>query len=386
MYETQADLAISAINSAQIGFCKFLSANDTGETGGHQAGIYIPKEVSRQITGVDITKGKNDKFTMQIAWPDCIHTNSVMTYYGTGTRNETRITCFGRGFPFLAPENTGDLFILVRLSEFEYSAFLLTTDDDIERFLLYFNLSPIDTNAIISTSIEQQLKNAICEAIKSYTDFPPSNKMSELTWQLAFLRKAVNQSIIMNEPDEVILKWIDIEFALFRELEQKIYQPVFSAGFSTVDSFIELANKVLNRRKSRAGKSLEHHLAQIFYSFKLSFTAQAITEGNKKPDFIFPGEENYHNPAFASDKLVFLGAKTTCKDRWRQVLNEANRIPHKHLFTLQQGISSNQLKEMQEEKVSLVVPKQYIKTFPESFRKNILTLNQFITLVQEKAA
>ena len=29
-------------NSERI-FCKFLSANDTGETGGHQSGIYIPK-------------------------------------------------------------------------------------------------------------------------------------------------------------------------------------------------------------------------------------------------------------------------------------------------------------------------------------------------------
>jgi hypothetical protein len=30
-----------------------------------------------------------------------------------------------------------------------------------------------------------------------------------------------------------------------------------------------------------------------------------------------------------------LGAKTTCKDRWRQVLTEAIKIPHKHLFTLE---------------------------------------------------
>lgn len=35
--------AIQAVLNGQRGFCKFLSANDTGATGGHQAGIYIPK-------------------------------------------------------------------------------------------------------------------------------------------------------------------------------------------------------------------------------------------------------------------------------------------------------------------------------------------------------
>jgi len=47
---------------------------------------------------------------------------------------------------------------------------------------------------------------------------------------------------------------------------------------------------------------------------------------------------------------------TTCKDRWRQVINEADRIPEKHLFTLQPTISKNQLREMTDEKVHLVVP------------------------------
>lgn len=52
-----------------------------------------------------------------------------------------------------------------------------------------------------------------------------------------------------------------------------------------------------------------------------------------------------------------LGAKTTCKDRWCQVLNEADRIPNKHLFTLQRGVTRNQLQEMKDEHLTLVVPK-----------------------------
>jgi type II restriction enzyme len=75
---------------------------------------------------------------------------------------------------------------------------------------------------------------------------------------------------------------------------------------------------------------------------------------------------------------VFLGAKTTCKDRWRQVLNEADRIPVKHLFTLQPGVSSNQLNEMQENGVRLVVPAKNVGSFAPQDRDKLLTLKDFI--------
>lgn len=96
--------------------------------------------------------------------------------------------------------------------------------------------------------------------------------------------------------------------------------------FSSVDDFVIMANQVLNRRKSQAGKSLEHHLAAIFDENKIRYTAQAVTEGNKKPDFLFPSEEAYHDMIFSVENLCTLAAKTTCKDRWRQILNEADRL------------------------------------------------------------
>ena len=113
----------------------------------------------------------------------------------------------------------------------------------------------------------------------------------------------------------------------------------------------------------------------------MSYTSQAVTEGNKKPDFIFPDIETYFSEPTGSKKLVFLGAKTTCKDRWRQIVGEADRIPQKHLFTLQQGISSNQLKEMKSAGVTLVVPKPYITSFPSNHRDDIWTLDKFVRYV-----
>lgn len=80
---------------------------------------------------------------------------------------------------------------------------------------------------------------------------------------------------------------------------------------------------------------------------------------------------------------TFLGAKTTCKDRWRQILNEANRIPQKHLLTLQQGISPNQLDEMEEEKVTLVVPEAYHNLYPEQYRDRLWSVQKFIQYTNE---
>lgn len=43
MAENYAIQAIQSVLNSQLAYCKFLSANDTGLTGGHQAGIYISK-------------------------------------------------------------------------------------------------------------------------------------------------------------------------------------------------------------------------------------------------------------------------------------------------------------------------------------------------------
>lgn len=140
----------------------------------------------------------------------------------------------------------------------------------------------------------------------------------------------------------------------------------------------------MNRRKSRAGKSLEHHLSELFSKNDLVFEEQALTEGKKRPDFLFPNSSCYHNFEFPAKDLVVLGAKTTCKDRWRQVLSEADRVEEKYLFTLQQGISLSQLKEMSDAKLTLIVPKPYIQSFPKAYQNQLKDLSEFIGIVKRR--
>ena len=386
-------MAINSVSYGKKAFCKFLSANDTGETGGHQAGIYISKPAIPILFDKPCERGYNCERWVKIHWFNYKDTDTRFIYYGSKTRNEYRITNFGKGFPFLKPEYTGALFVLVQSKESDedYEAFVLNTEDDINQFLENFNMAPTETNNLITTGnidLDLQEKKEIYSFI-SYlkAEFPSSEIMSSKARDIQNIVYNHLEYIISN-PDQKLLDWTSMEYKLFRALEHVRYGEAIRNGFENVEDFITLANQVLNRRKSRAGKSLEHHLSAIFDGNAVSYTAQAVTEGRKKPDFIFPSEAAYHDTSFSVEKIISLAAKTTCKDRWRQVLNEADRLRDKNKFlcTMQQGITSAQMDEMQSEKVILVVPKPYIKTYPRDKQDRIWTIKRFIEYVKEKEA
>lgn len=380
--------AINSVLNSELGFCKFLSANDTGATGGHQAGIYIPKSSAKILFSEPGQKGENKDKWVKVKWQDDFITDTRFIYYGKGTRNEYRITNFGKDFPFLTTEYTGALFVFIKENEECYLGYMLNSEDDIETFLSAFGLNPTETNCLIDTEKiqpETHEQIAIQEFISSLeSDFPSSEIMS------AAARNIQNRAYdhieyIQTNPDRKLIEWTNMEYTLFRALEYARYGDLITKGFTSVDEFVKVANMVLNRRKSRAGKSLEHHLSAIFDGNNIEYTAQAVTEGNKKPDFIFPSQEAYHDIRFSDNNLISLAAKTTCKDRWRQILNEANRLKDrpKYLCTLQQGISGAQMDEMQAENVILVVPKPYIKTYPVDRQERIWTIGRFVKYVQE---
>jgi hypothetical protein len=106
------------------------------------------------------------------------------------------------------------------------------------------------------------------------------------------------------------------------------------------------------------------------------------TENNSKPDFVFPGFSQYRDPGFPLEKLLMLGAKTTCKDRWRQVLSEAHRIKAKHLVTLEAAISERQTGEMQSHGLTLIVPLPIQETYSSVQRKWLVGLGEFIEQVK----
>lgn len=380
--------AIQSVQQSKAAWCRFITGNDTGKTGSHQSGFYIPKCASKLIFDKPGKKGEiKDKY-VTIKWQDDFTTDSRIIYYGNGTRNEYRVTRFGSNFPFLQDDNVGDLLIFAVLSDEDYAAYVLSSDEDIDEFFATFNLVPGETNQLIDVSgiVKPKVKIAqlLHDFANGYDSFPDTRQMALGARECYNEAFNVDNNALKSKPDEILLHWLDTEYDLFKCMEEKVYADVVSKPFKSLDAFVKMANEVLNRRKSRAGKSLEHHLACIFTHNELVFEEQAVTEDNKKPDFLFPNAECYHNLLFPADDLVVLGAKTTCKDRWRQVLSEADRIDAKYLFTLQQGISKNQLKEMHDSYLTLVVPKRFIKSFPQEYQGEISDLCGFIGMVKKK--
>ncbi len=386
-------LAVNSSLNSEATFCKFLSANDTGETGGHQSGIYISKPSINILFDQPGIKGENKEKWVKILWQNDFETDTRFLYYGKGTRNEYRITNFGRAFPYLKSEYTGALFVLSKISEDFYDAYILNTEEEIEEYLSTFDLTPAQTNRLVDTSrvdssiVENSKIDNFIKTIQS--GFPSTEEMSSFVKKLysAQIERSygiINENQIITDPDKSIIKLFDLEYKVFKRLEEERYSDVIAKGFTSISDFLSLAAQIMNRRKSRAGKSLEHHLSTIFDYNSISYTAQAVTEGNKKPDFLFPSDIAYHDFSFPVEKLTTLAAKTTCKDRWRQILNEADRLRDetKYLCTLQQGISASQLNEMEEEKVKLVVPKEYIQTYPKIWQDRIWTLGNFVNYVK----
>ena len=377
--------AVEAVNEGNSSFFKFISANDSGETGAHQAGFLIPKQAIPVFLKSERSRGENYCEDILIEWQDGFITNSLIRYYGQSTRNEYRVTSYGRAFQYKERIQTGDLLVMVRVVFGFFKAFILKTEEEINSFLDTFGLSPVDSGIIIDRSYTAKPVSReeveFGNFFKSLAnEFPSTSDMSNAARNID-LRINNKEYEILDNPDKKIIDWIEYEYRLFRFIEKEFFQELVKPGFPNLEDFLKLANSVLNRRKSRAGKSLEHHLSFLFNQNKLTFTEQGITKGKSRPDFIFPGLEEYHNNSFPRDRIVVLAAKTTCKDRWRQILNETENLNRHYLFTLQQGITSNQLDEMIAANVQLVVPQSYVTCYPGEYRNKLLTLKQFINNV-----
>lgn len=209
--------------------------------------------------------------------------------------------------------------------------------------------------------------------------FPPTRLFS------AFARETTTDNTASDDPDAALLLWMEREEVLFRTLEKHIIGDRLRSGFDgDVDEFMAFSLSVQNRRKARVGAALENHFEEILRIQGLRYARAAFTENRSKPDFLFPGVAEYYDHTYPAERLTMLGVKATCKDRWRQVLAEAERIRDKHLLTLEPGISSNQLDQMRANRLQLVVPLGLHPTYSPSQRPSLTTVRSFVALLRDR--
>ncbi|MEG3166446.1 type II restriction endonuclease [Sphingomonas sp. PB2P19] len=384
-----------------IWYVKRLSGNDTLANGSHQAGPYVPREFLFQVfPSIATTTIKNPEI-----WFDLYidshsdHRNVRAVYYNNkfhenpaGGRNEARLTNFGGGTSaLLDPESTGALTVFAFRTDVGGAAIdchVWVCRHETEEEIVEDRIGPVEPGKYLLWSPVQP-QGTLPLPVPTTTSCWLQPAQMPPAWLTKFpaaadiVRKAVElRPLAALTPDKRLLKRRECEFEIFRSVEQAIELPAITAGFTAVDDFIARAQTVLQRRKSRSGRSLELHTREIFIEEKLventHFTHGPESDPGRRPDFLFPSEAAYKNGAFPADRLRMLAVKTTCKDRWRQILNEAERIPNKHLLTLQEGVSVSQFKEMTEAGVQLVIPEKLIDSFPQAVQPHLQTLESFI--------
>lgn len=233
--------------------------------------------------------------------------------------------------------------------------------------------------AKIGITPEEPDDSILDKIIERFPDgFPKTIDFSE------FSRSFVSEVSPHDNPDAALIEYLDYEEYLFRVFEKFFVEKKLKSGFNDVNDFIRFSLGVQNRRKSRAGYALENHLRFIFNSLGIRYSYNDITENKSRPDFIFPGIKEYRNKTFSSLNLTMLGVKTTCKDRWRQVLTEAERISSKHLCTLEPSISEAQTNEMISHQLQLVVPSSIVSTYNEKQQDWLMTVTNFVSLARKR--
>lgn len=364
---------------------KFISPNDVGKTGSHQCGYYLPRNRWEMFTIYPPEKGKNETQHVQILWPDGRATASCIKWYGRGTRSEYRLTRFGPDFPYLTPDSIGNLLVLIRKSVTDFRAYVFDFPDDIEDVQAGLGVDIVESIGIYtgkSHPLETEnecINKYFREFVKTLKDFPRTSVFSETT--LRSILKCTHQFPSLSL-DGRLMELMEQEYALFRMAERVLCQHDVCRQYKSIDDFLSAAARIMNRRKSRAGRSLENHVAYLLGESKIPFDMRAVVDG--RPDVLIPGKVQYRDLKWPLSKLFAVGIKTTCKDRWRQVLNEAKRVRRKHILTIQQGISVKQLEEMRDSNVCLIVPEKLRRFYPQVSGMEIMNIDDFVASVQTK--
>lgn len=365
---------------------KFISPNDAGLTGAHQCGFYLPIGVWEMFTPQAPENGVNHKHIVNILWQDGRTTESAVTWYGKA-KHEYRLTRFGRDFPFLNSDAVGNLLVLIPVSRTEFRAYVLDLEEDIDELQAALGVEVIDTWGVYEFGRLHLETDGECvdrhfrEFAAAIERFPTGDRFSEMTLQT--LTECIADFMRLSSDDR-LMKAVEAEYALFRLVERRLCTPQMNRLFESVDDFLRTAASIMNRRKSRAGRSLENQMKRVLEDARVPFEVRPEIDG--RPDIVIPSSAAYHDQRYPIDRLFVIGLKTTCKDRWRQVLNEGHRVPRKHLITLQRGISRNQLTEMARAQVSLIVPISLHGEYPTGTPMNIQSVDAFIGSVREVLA
>jgi hypothetical protein len=214
------------------------------------------------------------------------------------------------------------------------------------------------------------------------------NAMPDVVTFSDFAASTLDMDFI-GDPDAALVSWWEREDLLFRIFDRTLMRGPLEVAFQQaknaegidVEKLRALFMSSTQKARSRAGAAFEHQLETIFQRNSVRFDAQAKTTAKDIPDFLFPSLADYEKSPLV-EHLTMLAAKTTCKERWTQVLQEAPRISQKHLATMSPAIPPEQLARMKNANLTLVLPKGRQEELPTT--ANVMSLKEFVTMVSKR--
>jgi len=227
--------------------------------------------------------------------------------------------------------------------------------------------------------------------IASVAKLPPPECLAAQA-QMAYLQEQsldnLDPFLIPNPGDAIMKISRDVEFALYKQVERRhraadvlrIVTEEADLVTAIVKGFPQLDATFLSasqHRKSRGGLSFEYHIGRMMTDGKIPFEAQKIT-GGRRPDFILPSLKVLSSPNRGGDEALIISAKTTLRERWKQVALEKFNCSL-FLATVDDRVSSDAIDDMQKHGIHMVVPES-LKTAKETCyagKSNVISFKEF---------
>ena len=202
---------------------------------------------------------------------------------------------------------------------------------------------------------------------------------------------------ILDRPGDAILDISRrIELELFRSYQRRSvavrlvrlimgdveHQPSASDVIRSLVNNLALVDDLMlsagQQRKVRAGYSFEHHIEAMLLAAQIPFQKQLVLLSNKRPDFLLPSFPQFSSPKSGTHPGLILSAKTTLRERWKQVKVEKGD-GDLFLATLDEGIASIAIADMATHGIVLVVPEslQASKNTEYKSHANVVSFTQF---------
>ena len=401
---------------------KKLSRNDTSwasDAGKHQAGFYIPRPIREAGFFPELRAENPDKphiFTAEVAvlWPQTGETTlSSMRHY-SNKGPETHFTRLPRTlFKDLTPASlllagrlvtpiAGCGWWIVTLDSAGEEAELLETmlDLPVDFHHQLFPATSLDHSTQTAQDDLEELidrfrfairNGSLAELVSEYAVIPdPGTIAAEARqqWLSANGLAKLDPWVIETPGDAIMEISRELEYRLYRRHELRRRAAELLSILSGTD---DIASSVLRnypqidavflsasqQRKTRAGRSFEHHIAAALATGRVRFVEQAVT-GGRRPDFVMPDLEQLNNRTRAREEALVLAAKTTLRERWKQVSSERLNCDV-FLATVDDRVAATSIREMAAANIRLIVPES-LKRSDESHYKgqdNVMSFRDF---------